>query len=75
MFKKFLADRAGEKSVVGIAVTIILIAALVPVALNQFFGADTTTWDASSVALWALIPIFVIIALFMRYAKAGGGAT
>ena len=57
----------------GVVLLIYVIAALVPAALNQIFGANTTGWDAGTVALWGLIPLFVVIGLIRYFASRDGG--
>lgn len=53
--------------VVGLAVGIIVVAYLVPVALDQFFSVDTTSWDSEVADLWPLIPLFVILGLVIAF--------
>jgi len=55
--------------IIGIALGLYVLAAVLPSALNAFFDADTTGWDAGTVALWGLIPLLVIIFLVRRYSK------
>ena len=60
------------KETMGIALAVIFIAALVPVALDLFFSANTTGWDAGSIALWAIIPIAIIALVILRFMPSGG---
>lgn len=53
--------------VVGLAVGIIVVAYLVPVALDQFFAVDTSAWDDEVADLWPLIPLFVILGLVIAF--------
>lgn len=55
--------------VIGIALGLYVLAAVLPAALDAFFAADTTGWDSGTVALWGLIPLLVIIFLVRRYSK------
>lgn len=59
------------QKIVGIALGIYVLAAVVPGALTNFFGADTSGWDAGSIALWGLIPLLVIVALAYAYLPGG----
>lgn len=43
----------------------IVIAALVPVGLLSYFAANTSGWDASTLAMWGILAIFFIIGLVM----------
>lgn len=58
-----------ENKVIDLFITVILVAALIPVALTQIFGANTSEWDASSVALWGIIGIIVVIAVVLAIFK------
>ena len=49
--------------VIGIAVSIIAIAFLIPVAINQFVAANTTGWEGGWVSMWNLIPVMVFFGL------------
>jgi len=43
--------------VIGIFVSLILVAATFPTAFQQIFTANTSGWTASTVSLWQLIPL------------------
>lgn len=53
------------ETIVGIGVAFFIIAFLIPVAFNQFFLVNTTTWDASVIAVWDALPIIGIVAIIM----------
>lgn len=59
---------------IGIALLLYIIAAILPGAFDNFFGANTTGWDTGTAALYLLIPLFVVIFLIRHFAKSGGGA-
>lgn len=54
--------------VIGLAIVAFVLGLIIPMAFTNLFGADTTSWDAQSVLMWAAIPavilLVVIIALF-----------
>ena len=52
-------------TVVGIAVSFFMIAFLLPVAFNQFFGVNTTAWDADVIAVWDALPIIGIVGIIV----------
>lgn len=63
--------------VIGLAVVVLILAIILPIALNQFFATDTSSWDANSVLIWAVIPVVVllvvILALLARATSAASG--
>jgi hypothetical protein len=57
--------------VISFVIGLILIAYLVPVAIDSLVNATTTGWPTAVTALWGLMPIFAIIgALLMCIAGA-----
>lgn len=63
--------------IIGISIGITVAVAMVPTALESFFAVNTTNWTSVAKTLWALIPVFGIIALallffgYVRYRKQG----
>ena len=63
-FKKPIKDTKGVAiidKVIGIVIAAVIIAALIPTAMTALIGTNTTTWSASSVALWGVMPILIIV--------------
>ena len=58
-----------QDKIIGLALGLYVLAAVIPAALTQFFGADTTGWDAGTVALWGLIPLIAVIVLVKKLSK------
>lgn len=61
----FALNRKGETSVskvIGLFVGAFLFAVLMPVAFAQIFGANTTSWDATTVTVFTLVPVIVVVA-------------
>lgn len=54
-----------EEKVIGIFVTILLTAILIPVAFTQIFNANTTGWDTNTVTIFGLIPIIGVVAIIL----------
>ena len=52
-------------AIISLAIALIIMAIMIPIALSEFFLADTTGWGASTLRLWDIIPIFVIITIVM----------
>lgn len=46
-----------------ILMTLIFVAALIPVGISIFLSTDTSGWDATWVTLWDLAPLFAILAV------------
>lgn len=59
--------------IIGIALGVYVLAALIPSALTTFFGANTTGWDTATVALWGIIPLAIVILVVRSYFAGGGG--
>lgn len=49
--------------IVEIVVALIVIALILPVAINQFATVDTTGWDTTVVNLWKNIQVFVMVGI------------
>ena len=65
-FKKFVEDIKAELSIGKIIMLVLgvyVTAALIPGAITTLVGANTTGWDTSTVALWGIIPLIVIIGI------------
>jgi hypothetical protein len=56
-----------------LGIGIFFLSAVIPAAITNFFGANTTEWDASTVALWALIPLAIVAVLVMVFVPRSGG--
>lgn len=53
------------QKVVGIFLTVVLAAALIPSALTTFNAANTTGWSTEQIALWGVIGVIIIVAVIM----------
>ena len=63
-------------AVIGLAISIIVIAAVIPSAIEQFYVSNTSTWtidgevDTKATVLWWLLPfICVATVLYMIYSR------
>jgi len=43
--------------------TILLGAILLPISLSIFFAANTTAWDTTTLAVWAIFPVLAVVAI------------
>jgi TRAP-type mannitol/chloroaromatic compound transport system permease small subunit len=60
------------KGYILLAVGIIVLAAVVPAAITSFFAADTSGWDAGTVALWTVIPLVIVAVLLLSFFRGSG---
>ena len=52
-------------SIISLVIALIVLAIMMPIALTEFFLANTTGWDSSVLRLWEIIPIFAIIGIVL----------
>jgi hypothetical protein len=50
-------------------VVAILASALLPTALTSLADASTSGWSASSIAMWAVIPVAILISIIVLLFK------
>lgn len=60
-------------SILVLGIAIYFLSAVIPGAISNFFGANTTGWDTGTVALWGLIPLAIIAVLVFVFVPKGGG--
>ena len=59
---------ASAKAIIGIAIGILLISVLFPIAMDEIVGANQTGWDASLILLFStVVPILAVIGLALKY--------
>ena len=73
----FLSDQKAEAGkVIEFAITIIIVAAIIPAALGAIFGTNTSTWDASTIAIWGVFGVIIVavivLMLYNTYGQTGG---
>ena len=62
-------SRKGMKGVdlaIGILLIIVVAAAVLPSAFDDWFGAETTEWPGMMESLWELVPLFAVLALALH---------
>ena len=52
-------------AIIAITVGLILIATLGIAGLNMYFAANTSAFDSSTVAIWGVIGILAVVAMFL----------
>jgi len=55
-----------------IGIGIFVLSAIVPAAFTNFFAANQTGWDVSTIALWTIIPLVIIAGLLLKFVPGGG---
>ena len=58
--------------VIGLLFGMLLASIVLPIAISNILGADQSGWDTSTVALWALLPIAIVIGLVFKVFKGSG---
>jgi hypothetical protein len=53
------------QKVVGLFLTVVLAAALIPSALTTFNAANTSGWSSEQIALWGVIGVIIIVGVIM----------
>ena len=51
--------------ITGLAVGLLVLAFIMPIALNQFFGVSTASFDANTVTIWAIIPVIALLVVVL----------
>jgi len=63
----------------GVCISIVMISALMPTAITNWMGANTTGWDPATLAIWNVGPLVIVggivmaifLALFAKSQKGG----
>jgi len=58
--------------IMGILFLALIASALVPTIFSSIKDANQTGWTASEIAMWAIIPIIIIIGIVYRFYKGSG---
>jgi len=53
--------------VVGLTVGGIVAAFLLPIAIDELVGVDTSSWSSGASSLWAIMDVIVVLALFLFF--------
>lgn len=53
--------------VVSIMVASLMAAYLLPMAINEIAGVDTSSWTGGAAELWAIIPVMIVLAMFIFF--------
>jgi hypothetical protein len=67
LFKRDEKAVMETSTIVTMAIGIIVLAALVPTALETLFDVDTTNWSAGARAIWDVLPIVILAGLLVAF--------
>lgn len=73
--RRFGMDRAGvmnPRGIITLAIAAFFVAIVVPLAINQTFLVDTSTWGAVA-GLWILLPLGILAVVIFAFLPRGGG--
>jgi hypothetical protein len=68
--EKMQENDNGEMSpnaIIGLAISVIVMAAVLPSALTTLFNTTTAVWSTGAVALWTALPLVIIAAVVVAY--------
>ncbi|MEM4846904.1 MAG: hypothetical protein QW794_04005 [Thermosphaera sp.] len=70
LLKSRVATAAVSK-IIGLVIAVVLIASLVPTAIQELLQVQATDWGAAGV-LWGVVPVIVVLAIFLLILKTTG---
>lgn len=53
--------------VVALVVGGLMAAFLLPIAINEISGVETTDWSDGAAALWNILPVMIVLAVFLFF--------
>lgn len=53
--------------VVALVVGGLMAAFLLPIAIDEIAGVDTSSWDDGAAALWGILPVMIVLAIFLFF--------
>jgi len=75
--RKFLKNVKGAisaRAVTGLALSALIVAILLPIALGTIANATTTNWSTSVKTVFTIVlPILVVVGVAMKYLPSGKG--
>lgn len=77
--ERFRGDTSGEVDmtasdravsvIVSIVVAALLAAFLLPIAINELTGVDTTGWGSGAAELWSLLSVMIVLSIFLFFVQ------
>lgn len=76
MAKAFVTDERAQAGASGEAVQVIvglvvgglMAAFLLPIVINELVSVETTAWSEGASALWNILPVMIVLAVFIFFA-------
>lgn len=56
-------------AIVGLVISVVILAALLPTAMTALNGANTTGWDATQIAIWGVLRIIILAVVVMKISE------
>lgn len=53
--------------VVALVVGGLMAAFLLPIAIDEIAGVDTSSWDDGAASLWEILPVIIVLAIFLFF--------
>ena len=68
---KYIKDRAmmSIETIIGMALALLVMIAILPNVLGTFFNASTSGWDATTKTIWGLLPIVIVVVVILAVYK------
>lgn len=57
-------------TIIGLAVALLVLSVLAPVAFEAWVAVDTELWDPTWITLWDMIPVFALLAVAIGFIMA-----
>ena len=54
-------------AVIGLAISVLIVAAVLPDAISALFNVSTVGWSTGTVAIWNVLPLIIIAAIALSY--------
>lgn len=60
-------------AIIGMAISVLIVAAVLPDAITALFNVSTAGWSSGTVAIWNVLPLVIIAAIVISYYSAKKG--
>jgi len=57
---------------ISIVISVFLGAVLLPVAISELMGVNQTGWGTSTITMWGIIPVMIVLAFFLLILRQAG---
>lgn len=71
LVKKFKNDGGmmSTSAIISLVIGVVILAALLPTAITAINGANTTGWDDTQTAIWAILGIIILAVVVMKISE------